>query len=90
MLGFSVSANAVAYNAEIAGCENNTQLVKFRVDDSGWYYLSITFDPSNSANGWHFITSWQTYQVSATGGNNKSFFVVTDNATGTTAIGRCL
>lgn len=89
VFGLNSMLHAVAYNAEIAGCDNSTQLVKFRVDDSGWYYVSVPFD-SNYQDGWHFVTSWQTFQESAKGGNTKSFFVVTDFETGTPIVGRCL
>lgn len=91
LLGFVASTNsfAVAYDAKIAGCTNKTQLVSFRVDASGWYYLSIPFG-TNNVSGWYLLTTWQTFQVSATGGNRNSFFNVTDLKTQTPVTGKCL
>ena len=89
VFGLSSMLHAVAYDAKIAGCENNTQLVEFSVDDGGWYYVSIPFDTSFESR-WYLLTTFSPLQISARGGDSRSFFVVTDYETGTPIVGRCL
>ena len=89
VFGLSSMLHAVAYDAKIAGCENSTQLVEFRVDDGGWYYVSIPFD-TTFEYCWYLLTTLLPFQRSATGANSNSFFVVTDYQTGTPIVGRCL
>jgi hypothetical protein len=85
---FNTNAFAVAYNTKITGCTNTKQNVSFRVDNGGWYYVSVPFYPS--LNGWYLLTTWQTFSGAASGGNSKSFFVVTDMQTNTPVVGKCL
>lgn len=89
LLGFaSTNASAVAYDARIDGCSNVKQVVSFRVDTSGWYYVSVAFGVSN-LSGWYLLTTLQPFSGIVSGGNKNSFFVVTDMKTQTAVVGRC-
>lgn len=89
LLGMSTNASAVAYNAKIAGCSNTTQNISFRVDASGWYYVSVPFGVSN-LTGWYLLTTWQTFSGAVSGGNSNSFFTVVDMKTKTPITGTCI
>jgi len=80
-------ANATPKSGQIINCGKAEATLRFKVYDTGWYYVSVPDDKDKS--GWYFSTPLTVKNITVKNTTNISFAVITDMETQTTLSVTC-